>query len=861
MKTKFKIKVPFLSILLISLLVVFHFVQVPEVKATPFLYEYYNAGDDIYTSIYDVAWVAQTFTVGGTGHTVTSVKLLMIRYGNPGTLTVGIRATSSGQPTGEDLTSGTIDANTFTTDSAGLWYEITVTTYNLVASTKYAIVCRVIGGSVSNYVKWRYDYTSPTYGGGNEEVSGNSGGTWTSESNYDMMFEVWGNSSPTNDALSLDLTGASYKSTKTLLAGKQDYMFVYKCSDVDGVTDITYAQIQLGLVDKSAVLRATRGSGDSWTFTKEHDPQNCVTLNTGGSSSSTSGNQKTFNFLVTMNWAWGDSAETEGVRCYVIDSQSVSDQDDYANIFGVEVHLTAYNLAVDDYRCNPSQTLTFSGNWFYDGTSIAPPNGNYAVVIKLSGVQKGSTDTTLVSGAFSINDVTAESSVGSYSYTVEATYMSGAGSFTAVIGDRVAVTITANTTSPAPYAYASFIVSAKYKYDDTNVLTASITINIFKDSIHFATGNFTDGGYIDVYHLYTTENITETQYGLTAFTSNTETVYWSTYTALTVRTIDLDSDVLTQATVYFNTTAVEVDENGYATKSYIVKYDNITIKVKWQDMWVNDSWTINMTTTMTKDAVCNVWNLTFNTNDNAGVALTLSSTQVYFTYPNGTSAMPLNTTIGTGSFKVANGTSYYKIRYQDQWVSGNTTLPMANANVTSVNINCWIYSLTVYVTDTSNSEKSGAVLVITRTDDYNYTADGLSPTTAEFYNSTHAKYVWSQLANQTSSYTVYAGYGGKTGSQETSLTENTEVTVTIPWTSGGTSVGPTYPYVPTPTPTPTPPTVSPTPTSPATTPIPENPVVTIGWILIVFICMVLVFAAAAKQYDKKKKRDYYKLTI
>jgi hypothetical protein len=146
---------------------------------------------------------------------------------------------------------------------------------------------------------------------------------------------------PTNDGLTLDLTGASYKSTKTLLCAKQDYKFVYLCSDTGGVTDITYAEIRLDPTGKNVILRATRGSGDAWTFSENSDPTNYVTLNVAGSSHSTSGNQKTFNFLVTINWNWGDSAETVTVRCYVIDASSVSDQDDYTNIFGVECHLTS----------------------------------------------------------------------------------------------------------------------------------------------------------------------------------------------------------------------------------------------------------------------------------------------------------------------------------------------------------------------------------------------------------------------------------------------------------------------------------------------------------------------------------------
>jgi len=283
---------------------------------------------------------------------------------------------------------------------------------------------------------------------------------------------------PTNDALTLDLTGASYKGTKTLLCTKQDYKFVYKCSDANGVTDISYAEIRLDPAGKNVILRATRGAGDTWTFSEQSDPNNYVTLNTDGSSHSTSGNQKTFNFLVQINWNWGDSAETITVRAYVIDSAGASDTDDYANVFGVEAHLTAYSLSVNDYRCDPSQTLTFSGYWYYDGTSIAPPDGDYQVKVKRSGVQKGSTDITLASGAFSISDVTAEATVGSYSYTIEATYMFGAGSFSAVIVDRVKVIGYSVSDSRANINDdVNTDATLKYEYDNTAVTDGSVTIN------------------------------------------------------------------------------------------------------------------------------------------------------------------------------------------------------------------------------------------------------------------------------------------------------------------------------------------------------------------------------------------------
>lgn len=163
----------------------------------PSQYEAYDTNDDsqwvIYGSVY---WRAQTFTVGASGHTVTSVKLKFFRTGNPGTVTVSIRETDgSGHPKSSDLPTGvgTIDGNTFTTDGAGALYEIPLTECTLTANTKYAIVVRATSGNVNNKVWWRLDGSSPTYSDGNSEYSLDSGGSWTSDLTRDFMFEVWGN--------------------------------------------------------------------------------------------------------------------------------------------------------------------------------------------------------------------------------------------------------------------------------------------------------------------------------------------------------------------------------------------------------------------------------------------------------------------------------------------------------------------------------------------------------------------------------------------------------------------------------------------------------------------------------------------
>lgn len=177
-------------LLILVVCLVFSLIPFHSVKGTSTKYEYYNTGDSGSEGVWGVHWKAQIFTVGATGHTVTSVKLKMFRIGSPGTLTVSIRATTDGKPSGNNLTSGTINGNTFTDSSQGLWYEITLTEYTLSANTQYAIVVRALTGDVNNYVAWRDD---GGYANGDYCYSDDSGGSWTSSAFHDFMFEVWGN--------------------------------------------------------------------------------------------------------------------------------------------------------------------------------------------------------------------------------------------------------------------------------------------------------------------------------------------------------------------------------------------------------------------------------------------------------------------------------------------------------------------------------------------------------------------------------------------------------------------------------------------------------------------------------------------
>ncbi len=135
----------------------------------------------------------QTFTPSVT-HIITKVVLKLWRdNGLVGTVTVSIKATSAGLPTGADLCSGTTNGNTLPTSSgAATWRDITQGTGAVLASgVQYAIV--VTASTVTNPPVLEQRMFSPgsNYAGGTLVRTSDTGSSWITV-NGDGMFEEWG---------------------------------------------------------------------------------------------------------------------------------------------------------------------------------------------------------------------------------------------------------------------------------------------------------------------------------------------------------------------------------------------------------------------------------------------------------------------------------------------------------------------------------------------------------------------------------------------------------------------------------------------------------------------------------------------
>ena len=162
----------------------------PTVKL-PQLFESYTE-ESAYYNVYGEYWRSQTFTPQS-GHKITYVKLKLCRVGSPGTGTVSIKATdANGKPTGADLCSGSIDGNSLPETPEKLGFSLGAGA-NLSTGTKYAIVWRFPSGDSSNYARTRHMYPG-TYAGGTAVTSSDSGATWSVVTDWDFVFEDWGES-------------------------------------------------------------------------------------------------------------------------------------------------------------------------------------------------------------------------------------------------------------------------------------------------------------------------------------------------------------------------------------------------------------------------------------------------------------------------------------------------------------------------------------------------------------------------------------------------------------------------------------------------------------------------------------------
>jgi len=210
------------------------------------LYESYTSGMDArYTMGSSTTYTAQTFQASVT-HQITSVILNLGRSNSPGTITVGIYATSGGEPTGSALDTATTDGDTLPTDPSNEERTFTFTSGpTIIAGTTYAIVAQSQYGG-ANFCKWEYDSTSATYTDGTMYTGNFS--SWTEQTSKDLYFKEYGNA---NLPPSTDLYVTKY----LVALGSSELWYKSLSGSWTQLAD------SVGEIDTSSFLTMTEGYG------------------------------------------------------------------------------------------------------------------------------------------------------------------------------------------------------------------------------------------------------------------------------------------------------------------------------------------------------------------------------------------------------------------------------------------------------------------------------------------------------------------------------------------------------------------------------------------------------------------------
>ncbi len=276
--------------------------------------------------------------------------------------------------------------------------------------------------------------------------------------------------------------------TDNMYAQYAEYQVSVYVSDQNGFADIDFLEIGLWDDTRATEFCRFRYDEDTSVFSEQFDGGNFVTLNTGSSSATKSGNDIDATFFFTIDWDFPDSTDIDA-RCYVEDAQNESTTTWYEVDWDIETRLEYSVLPhVSDSSGTPDRgnvdgSFSLTGTVIYYGSVNVAPSST-AVDIWVSASEYGTnvgpwSDLTPTSGAFNVTCY-ADNLVGLDTYTVKVVEEgAGAGGtdlfYTSsatdtYIADRLIITLTdpidqridtgANATG--------IVASAIYDYDDTS---------------------------------------------------------------------------------------------------------------------------------------------------------------------------------------------------------------------------------------------------------------------------------------------------------------------------------------------------------------------------------------------------------
>lgn len=277
------------------------------------------------------------------------------------------------------------------------------------------------------------------------------------------IYVCWEDSHPYEPALGRLYNGTGWEASKTIRpafdaggnAKSQNRFSVVVKSNYDIV--FYYDQLA-SLTNNGTHVYTYAYASDSWGYTKWVSTQGMVgsvTINKTNSDmwffytrthtgSYLVGDGIYYKKYTNLTGIWGSEVTVNSTILSLCDLHGFYEQSgghlgvayvasNYLYFISVDILADVYvfsNLTVTPMNCGFGATLTFSGQLFYQGTTIPPPDGDYNVQVLLSGLSVGSNH-TLIEGNWSVS-ASAPNSNGTYVYTCTASNTPTPGTFSDV---------------------------------------------------------------------------------------------------------------------------------------------------------------------------------------------------------------------------------------------------------------------------------------------------------------------------------------------------------------------------------------------------------------------------------------------
>ncbi len=434
------------------------------------------------------------------------------------------------------------------------------------------------------------------------------GGTETGDTTQDtweidaVLIHTWTPSyAPVNDqAPSLD----NPSDTDNMYGQYLEYQVTVYVSDQNGFADIDYLEIGLWDNTQTTEYCRFRYDEDMNTFTEQYDGGTYVSLNTGSSTATESGNDIDATFYFTVDWDFPDSTDLDA-KCYVIDTQTESATTWYEVNWDVETRLD-YSVApsIDD-ASGTADRGDFDGSFSLTGTviyytSVDDFPASTDVDAWVSASEYGTTvgpwsDLTLISGAF---DVTCygDDVVGQDTYTIKVVE-EGAGSGGTDLYYTTSVTDTyiADRVQVQSYSVADDRVNVNdnvdidvtlyYDYDNSAVIDGTVTVN-GASATHQGAGvwRITDSEATVMANTYNTVACSGGTHGITTVDQNgqSQTVIWDQVIVVSYSVTDNRVDINTVVNV---DVTLQYDYDNTAVTDGTVTINTISATHQGSGVW------------------------------------------------------------------------------------------------------------------------------------------------------------------------------------------------------------------------------------------------------------------------------------